>query len=107
MTDLSKKDLFEAIKHGHAWHVERIKEELVKIIADSSLSHLNFEWDDEDKFYFVCDNECYLFVEDGCIDVRCDRDDFVTPFKVFKHPINAVTDIPPAFAKFIALAVGE
>ena len=107
MTELNKKDIFEAIKFGHAWHAERIKEELVKLIVNSSYSHLEFDWDDDDNFYYLYEKECNLFVENGFIELRCDRDDFANPFKVFKHPVNAVTDIQPIFEEFISLIVGE
>lgn len=103
MADLSKKDLFVAIEHGHAWHVERIKAELEKIIASSSKSHCEIEWDDDDKFYYVWDNECYLFIEDGLISTRSDKDNVASTDKTVNHPINSATDLLIAFHRFIDL----
>ena len=105
MTDLSKKDLFEAIKHGHAWHVERIKKELEEIIASSSKNELQLDWDDDEKFYYLYDAECYLFVEDGLISTRSDKDNVPSTDITVEFPINNLDDIRTAYQRFIALTL--
>ena len=105
MADLSKKDLFEAIKHGHAWHMQRIKEELDSIIAMREKMYIELRWDNEDKFFYLYDNECYLFVEDGLISTRSDKENLPSTDKTINHPINSVDDIKVAYQFFIDLTL--
>lgn len=100
MTELNKKDLFDTINYGTAWHTERIKAELEKIIASRSKNALELNWDADDKFYYLYNNECYLFVENGVVSVRSDKDNVASTDKTFKHPINSIDDIKAAYAKF-------
>ena len=105
MAELSKKDLFEAIKHGHAWHMQRIKEELEKIIASSPISYCEIDWDVDDKFYYLYDAECYLFFEDGLVTTRSDKDNVANTGLTVNHPINSFDDLQVAFKYFIALTL--
>lgn len=105
MTELSKKDLFVAIEHGHAWHTERIKGELEKIIATNPNSYHELRWDKNEKLYFLWDDDCNLFVEDGLISTRSDKDNVFSTDVTVKFPINSVDDIKAAYAKFNSMTM--
>jgi len=102
--NIKKEDLFNVIKYGHAWHAEKIKEELGKLIVMSSnqFNH-DFRYDSEDKYYFVYDNECTLFIFDGKIDLRSDRDNVFSTDKTFTHEIKNAKDILTAYEHFKSL----
>ena len=84
---IKKEDLFNVIKHGNSWFNGRIKEELKKIIAEKHsafyLSH-SFRWDSDDEYYYIYDNECYLFIFEGKIEVDI--------FTIKKMPIVELPD---------------
>lgn len=105
MTELSKKDLMEAIQYGHAWHVERIKTELEGIIASSANMHSALKWDDDEKLYYMHDSECNLFVEDGLISTRSDKDNVPSTDITVEFPITNLDDIRTAYQRFIALTL--
>lgn len=107
MTELTKKELMDAINYGHHWHMERIKGELEKIIASSSNNYLEICWDAEDKFYYLYDLECYLFVEHGLVSARSDRDNVFSTDMTVKYPVNSVDDIKNAFERFISMTMED
>ena len=81
---IKKEDLFNVIKHGTAWINDKIKTELEKIIAKNTYPFINssFRWDSDDKYYYIYENECYLFIFDGIMETRCDREMFTVQARV-------------------------
>lgn len=106
--NISKEDLFNVIKHGHAWHAEKIKEELGKLMIKSSnyFNH-DFRYDTDDKFYYIYDNECYLFILDGAIELRSDRDNVFSTNKTFTHDVRNADDIVRAYEHFKSLLIED
>ena len=102
--DLSKNnDLFDAMKRGHLWPADKIKNDLVKIISEhhNSLStHHDIRWDFDDKFYYIHDNECNLFIFDKMIELRCDRESVLSSYQTIEFPIKTVKDIETAYEHF-------
>lgn len=101
---ISKEDLFNVIKYGHAWHAEKIKEELWKLMVMSSnqFNH-DFRYDNEDNYYFIYDDECTLFIFDGKIEMRSDRDNVFSTDKTFTYEIKKPEDITSAYEHFKSL----
>jgi len=98
---LSKQELIDVLKYGHNWHAERIKGELEKLVVMSSRAfNHQVQYDTDDKFHYVYDNECYLFVFDGRIEVRCDRDNVFSANQTIEFPIRGEKDILAAYEKF-------
>ncbi|TXI12191.1 MAG: hypothetical protein E6Q68_04460 [Polynucleobacter sp.] len=105
---IKKEDLFNVIKHGQAWYNDKIKEELEKIIAKSNFADEHyFRWDSDDKYNFIYDNECYLFVYEGRIEVRCDRDNVFSSFKTIEFPIKNLDDIQSAYDCFKSMTMED
>jgi hypothetical protein len=101
---ISKKDLFNVIKHGHNWHAAKVKEQLEKLLTMNSRAfHHDFRYDVDDKYHYIYDNECYLFVFDGKVEVRCDRDDGPSANRTFTYQISDAKDIKIAYDKFISV----
>lgn len=104
MSDISKKDLFDVIKYGHIWHIDRIKDELEKIISNSSsYSHMEIRWDGDEKIFYVFELDCYLFVDDGVVSVRSDRDNTPSTDVTTEYRIKTVDDIKNSFRHFTNL----
>jgi hypothetical protein len=108
MSELNKNELFDVIRHGYVWHSKKIKENLdEKLIASSSAFNQEFRYDSEDKYYYIYDNECYLFVFDGKIEVRCDKDNTFSANKTFTYQIKDAQDIVEAYEKFKSITMEE
>ncbi len=104
MADISKDDLFDVIRHGYIWHSVKIKDHLSQVLASSAnqFNH-DFRYDSEDNYYYIYDNECYIFVFDGKIEVRCDRDNTFSANKSFTYQINDAKDIIAAIPALLFL----
>jgi hypothetical protein len=101
--EIKKEDFFNAIKYGHLWQSEKIKEELEKIMDGNH----HFRWDSDDKYHYIYDNECYLFIFDKNIEVRCDRDNVFSSHQNFEFEINTDNDIAEAYEKFKSITMED
>lgn len=105
---IKKEDLFDVIKHGHVWHSKKIKEELDKLLVmNPNGSKHDLRYDSEDKYYYMYENECYLLVFDGKIEVRSDRDNVFSSDKTFTHQIKEAKDILIAYEHFNSLTMED
>jgi len=107
--DLSNgNDLFDAIKRGHLWGGEQIAQEIKKYIeanhTSSIISH-SMRWDSDDKYHYIYDNECYLFIFEKMIELRCDRDDVFSSHQTIEYPIKSVKDIEIAYERFRSMTM--
>lgn len=99
--NIKKEDLFNVIKYGHAWHSEKIKDELEKnLLRNSRVFNHSFRYENDDKYNYIYDNDCYLFVFDGKIEVRCDRENVFSENKTFTYQIGDANDISLAYERF-------
>lgn len=103
MNEIGKDELLNAMKYGNVWYAKRIKNEL-ETMKDSEHA---FGWDSDDKFYFIYVNDCYLFIEDGLLTARSDRENVFSANVTAKFPINSVNDIRVAYEKFKAMVLEE
>ena len=75
--DIKKEDLFNVIKHGHAWHTEKIEEEIKNIIATKhhglTREHY-FRWSNSENHNYIYDNDCWLSIFNGRIEMKCERE---------------------------------
>ena len=102
---ISNKDLLNIIKHGHAWHAEKIKEVLETTIQNCSNVFGNhiFNYDVDDKYHFIFDDDCTLFIFDGVIEIRCDREVGPSANKTYTQQIKKEEDIPLAYQLFLSV----
>jgi hypothetical protein len=99
--NVRKEDLFDIIKHGHAWHAQKIRDELDKLtLMNPNGRHHSIRHDSEDKYYFIYENDCYLFAFDGRIEVRCDRENVFSSNQNFTYEIKEAKDISNAYMNF-------
>jgi hypothetical protein len=107
--DLSNgNDLFDAIKRGHLWGGEQIAQEIKKYIEANYTSNIishSMRWDSDDKYRYIYDNECYLFIFEKMIELRCDRDDVYSSHQTIEYPIKSVRDIEIAYERFSSMTM--
>ena len=105
--EVDKKKFFEDIKNSH-WTSDAVKTELEKIIAKKSSNVLReheFRWDSEDSCNYVYDNDCYIFVHDRKIVVRCDRENIFSSDLEIDIPIASERDIEQAYERFVSMTM--
>lgn len=103
MKDEDKKDFMDAIKHGHLWHINKIKKHLDEMFTNpaSPYHHAHeVRRDHNDDLYFICDNNCYLFIDDDLIELRSDRENVPSSHQTIKYPIKSANDIVAAYKHF-------
>ena len=108
--EIDKKDLFDVMNHGHAWYESKIEEEIKKVINKFPFDltgHHNLRWDKDDEYHFIYDNECYLFIFKGEIELRSDRENVFSSNKTIKYSIKNEKDIEEAYRHFLMLTMEE
>lgn len=107
---IKKEDLLNVIKDGPAFINKKIKEGLEKTIAKtppSVAANHSMRWDDDDKYFYIYDNECYLFVFDGKIQLRCDRENVFSTDQFIEFPIKTYADIDVAYERFVSMTMED
>lgn len=107
---ISNKNLLNVVKHGHAWSAEKVKEVLETTIENnSSLTlHHYLRYDLDNKYYYIYDRDCYnkdcyLFIFNGVIKIRCDRDIGSSSDKTYTRQIKKEDDVASAYQLFLSL----
>ena len=105
MNTLDNNNVIDLTKSGTIWPAEAIKEELQEIISCTSLNHHEFYWDNDDKLNYLYDNQCYLFIEDSIVVVRCDRETIHSEATAAQYKIKNISDIIDAYKLFISMTI--
>ncbi|MBT8596160.1 hypothetical protein A9236_02945 [Polynucleobacter sp. QLW-P1DATA-2] len=108
--NIKKEDLFNVIKNGHNWNSKKIEDEL-KILTTQvpfsiSQNH-SLRFDRNDKFHYIYDNDCYLFIFDGKIELRCDRDNVFSSYQTIEYPIKSKEDIKLVYDNFVSMTMED
>ena len=106
---IKKEELFEVIKRGTIWYGDNIKEGLEKVVAKNTFPSVYSEVrrDSDDKYYYLYDNECYLFIWDQEIEVRCDRSKVYSSGNQIKFSIKTIEDIESAYDLFASMTMED
>ena len=105
---LNKSNSIKAVKIENRLSAKKIKGELDKICLEKThIFHHFFRYDFEDKYYYIYDNDCYLFVFDKKIEVRSDRENVLSANKTFTHRIKEVEDIQIAYEHFCSMTMED
>ena len=104
--EIPPEELFRLIKTGNPWNAKKIKDALEEFTEQSKIfmGHI-IEFDIEDQFYFIHDNNCYLVVCDEEIQTSSDRTDVRNEGRTAKFPIADVLDIRAAYSHFCGLTI--
>jgi hypothetical protein len=106
--NIKKEDLLNVIKHGHAWHLAKIKEELLKLtVMNPNGSNHSLRYDSDDKNFFIYENDCYLLAFDGRIEVRCDRENVFSSNQNFTYELKDAKDISNAYMCFNSMTMED
>lgn len=105
---INEEDFMDVLKYGHQWHSKKIKEELEKIlISNSGIFNHDFSFDVNDKYFYIYDNECYLFIFEDRIDLRSDRDNVFSTDKTITYKITEAKDVLSAYEHFKSLLMED
>jgi len=105
---ISEEDFMDVLKYGSKWHSRRIKEELDEILLNNSSNFDHeFRLDFDEKYYYIYDNECFLFVFDEKIDIRSDRQNVFSSDKTITYKIDEAKDILSAYKHFKSLTMED
>ena len=108
VSNKSKENLFNIHKQGYKWNAKRIKKQLDDLLVmKSHIFHHFFRYDFEEKYYYIYDNDCYLFVFDEKIEVRSDREKVFSANKTFTHRITETKAIQAAYEHFCSLTLED
>jgi len=98
------QDIFyKTLKTGSTpWSVDDIYNEINTLLENKNYRWTNhyFQRDHDEKYWFIYDNECYLFVFDDKIIVRCDRDNVNSSGMTHTITIKKRSDIERAYDEF-------
>jgi hypothetical protein len=110
MDEKDKQRFFNKIKHGSDWHSEKIVNHLSGVISNH-VSHFgsdhSFRWDSAEKYNYLFDNDCYLFVEDDKIVLRSDRENVFSSNQTIEFPIRNADDVEAAYEKFLSMTMED
>jgi hypothetical protein len=106
---ITQEDFVKVLKTGALWKQKNIRDHLEEYInseANYWTSHA-FQWDNDDKQYYIYDNECYLIIEDDKITVRCDRENVSSSDMTYKYEIKKQKDIEQAYDLFKSMTMED
>lgn len=106
--EITPEEFIRVLKTGNLWNAMKIKnaiEEFAEIKKTYTFSGHQFEYDSDGKCHYLYDNECYLFVFDGQIKIRCDRLNVFSSDLDIQIPIHGNKDIQSAYEKFISMTL--
>ena len=103
---VEKEDLFKIIKHGNRWYAEKIKEEIENLKC-YRFSDFNLRNEDGNKYYYVYNNDCYLYIFNGKIESRCERENVYSSDKTFTYEIKEASDIQLAYERFLSMTMED
>jgi hypothetical protein len=99
---LTQERFVDILKTGNLYDEENIRAEIERLIAlrNSAWTNHDIQRDHIEKMYYLYDNECYLFIFDDKIQVRCDRDNVNSSGMTLNFPIKNKHDISKAYDEF-------
>jgi hypothetical protein len=101
-----KEELFEIIKCGYIWSAEKIKFALENVICNSNLASSmrhSIRFDSYNKTPFVYDNDCYLIIYDGKIELRSDRENTYSYDQHIEFDVSNERDVYEAYNRFVSM----
>ena len=107
---LTKEEKFiDVLTRGSIWQQRDIRDYLVEHITTHGPTWGNhlMRRDHDDQLYYIYDNDCYLFIEDDKITVRCDRENVWSEGMTHKFTINKAKDIDNAYATFRSMTMED
>lgn len=101
---ITQEDFVKVLTTGSLWNQKNICQYLTDHINDvrygPAWGYHPIRKDKQDNIYYVYDNDCYLFIEDDKITVRCDRTNVWSEGMTHKFTIKQDKDINSAYHTF-------
>ena len=110
MREVTPEKFVKVLATGIRYDANDIQEYLEDYISKHSnqrwVNH-DFRFDTQDKYHYIYDNECYLFVEDGKVTVRCDRERVDSEGINYIMKIDSEKSIARAYELFYEMTIEE
>lgn len=99
---LTEERFIKTLKTGSCWFADDIRDEINRLLETNNYRWTNhyFQRDHVEKYWFMYDNECYLFIQDDKIIVRCDRDNVNSHGMTHTITVKNRRDIERAYDEF-------
>lgn len=106
---ITQEVFYKTLKNGTYFPADRIRELVEQAIEASSSRWTNhyFQRDHDEKYWYIYDNECYLFVFDDKIIVRCDRDSGHSAGQCMTVQIKNRQDIQTCYETFRSMTMED
>ena len=106
---ITPKRFLKTLQTGSCWFAEDIYNEINNIIEQQASRWTNhyFRFDPEDKYWYIYDNECYLFVFDDKIILRSDRDSVTSSGDQITITIKNLKDIKSSYEQFMHMSMED
>ena len=103
-----KKELFETIKHGHAWYETKIEDEIKNVIASHhpGLTREHYlRWSDSENHNYIYDNDCWLTILNGSIEIKNERENVFSAGVERTIDIKSKEDVENAYKTFLSMTM--
>ena len=106
--EIEKKDLFNVIESGSSWTCNKIKATIEGIQTESVFDYgRDVRWDEDGECHYIWVNECYLFIFNGGIVLRCDRENVFSSGVKVTFPVESVSDVQAAYNKYHSMTIED
>jgi len=110
MEEKTVDKFLKVLKNGITYDADYIQNYLEDYISKHTnqrwVNH-DFRFDCDDKYHYIYDNECYLFVEDDKVTVRCDRENVDSEGVNYIMKITNEKSIARAYELFYEMTIEE
>ena len=106
--DIEKKDLFDVMKHGHAWYESKIEEEIKNVIASHhpGLTREHYlRWSNSENHNYIYDNDCWLTILNGSIEIKNERENVFNAGVERTIDIKNKVDVERAYKYFLSMTM--
>lgn len=106
---ITAEQFIKTLKTGSCWLADQIAAEITTVVDSEPNRWANHSlcWDSDDKFHYIWDNHCYLFIFDDKIILRCDRDNVFSSDTACTIQIKNRSDIASAYQHFKSMTMED
>lgn len=108
---ITEEKFMEVLTNGTQWSQKDIRDHLYEYVSDiKNCPVFGYHYimrDSMENLYYMYDNECYLFIEDEKIIIRCDRENVWSEGMTHKIAINNAKDIELAYETFKSMTMED
>ena len=106
---ITQEVFYKTLKNGSYFPADRIQDEINHLLETKNYrwTDHSFQRDHDEGYWYIYDNECYLFVFDDKIIVRCDRDAVNSAGQCMTVHIKNKQDIERCYETFRSMTMED